>query len=230
MSMRQVRLSPSILSADFARLGEVIEATEAAGANYIHVDVMDGRFVPPLTIGPLVVEAIRKHTALPLDVHLMIVEPDRLVPDFISAGANKITVHQEAVTHLHSVVQIIRKLGASPGVALNPATPASALEEILPDLDLVLAMTVNPGYGGQAFIPAVLPKIAKLRAMIDSAGLSTELEVDGGIKATNVGAVISAGADVIVAGSAVYNDSITIAEAVTEMKVNMSASLNGRVS
>jgi ribulose-phosphate 3-epimerase len=230
MSMRQVRLSPSILSADFARLGEVIEATEAAGANYIHVDVMDGRVVPPLTIGPLVVEAIRKHTALPLDVHLMIVEPDRLVPDFISAGANKITVHQEAVTHLHSVVQIIRKLGASPGVALNPATPASALEEILPDLDLVLAMTVNPGYGGQAFIPAVLPKIAKLRAMIDSAGLSTELEVDGGIKATNVGAVISAGADVIVAGSAVYNDSITIAEAVTEMKVNMSASLNGRVS
>jgi ribulose-phosphate 3-epimerase len=230
MSMRQVRLSPSILSADFARLGEVIEATEAAGANYIHVDVMDGRFVPPLTIGPLVVEAIRKHTALPLDVHLMIVEPGRLVPDFISAGANKITVHQEAVTHLHSVVQIIRKLGASPGVALNPATPASALEEILPDLDLVLAMTVNPGYGGQAFIPAVLPKIAKLRAMIDSAGLSTELEVDGGIKATNVGAVISAGADVIVAGSAVYNDSITIAEAVTEMKVNMSASLNGRVS
>jgi ribulose-phosphate 3-epimerase len=230
MSMRQVRLSPSILSADFARLGEVIEATEAAGANYIHVDVMDGRFVPPLTIGPLVVEAIRKHTALPLDVHLMIVEPGRLVPDFISAGANKITVHQEAVTHLHSVVQIIRKLGASPGVALNPATPASALEEILPDLDLVLAMTVNPGYGGQAFIPAVLSKIAKLRAMIDSAGLSTELEVDGGIKATNVGAVISAGADVIVAGSAVYNDSITIAEAVTEMKVNMSASLNGRVS
>jgi ribulose-phosphate 3-epimerase len=230
MSMRQVRLSPSILSADFARLGEVIEATEAAGANYIHVDVMDGRFVPPLTIGPLVVEAIRKHTALPLDVHLMIVEPGRLVPDFISAGANKITVHQEAVTHLHSVVQIIRKLGASPGVALNPATPASALEEILPDLDLVLAMTVNPGYGGQAFIPAVLSKIAKLRAMIDSAGLSTELEVDGGIKATNVGAVISAGADVIVAGSAVYNDKISIAEAVTEMKVSMSASLNGRVS
>ena len=230
MSMRQVRLSPSILSADFARLGEVIEATEAAGANYIHVDVMDGRFVPPLTIGPLVVEAIRKHTALPLDVHLMIVEPGRLVPDFISAGANKITVHQEAVTHLHSVVQIIRKLGASPGVALNPATPASALEEILPDLDLVLAMTVNPGYGGQAFIPAVLPKIAKLRAMIDSAGLSTELEVDGGIKATNVGAVISAGADVIVAGSAVYNDKISIAEAVTEMKVSMSAFLNGRVS
>jgi ribulose-phosphate 3-epimerase len=160
----------------------------------------------------------------------MIVEPDRLVPDFISAGANKITVHQEAVTHLHSLVQVIRKLGASPGVALNPATPASTLEEILPELDLVLAMTVNPGYGGQAFIPGVLPKITKLRAMIDAAGLSTELEVDGGVKAANVGTVVSAGADVIVAGSAVYNDRKTIAEAVTEMKVNMGTSLNGSVS
>ncbi|MDA1173473.1 MAG: ribulose-phosphate 3-epimerase, partial [Chloroflexi bacterium] len=224
------KLSPSILSADFARLGEIIAATEAAGADYIHVDVMDGRFVPTLTIGPLVVEAIRKHTTLPLDVHLMIVEPERLVPDFISAGANKITVHQEAVTHLHSLVQVIRKLGASPGVALNPGTPASTLEEILPDLDLVLAMTVNPGYGGQAFIPRVLPKITRLREMIDAGGLATELEVDGGVKADNVGLVIGAGADVIVAGSAVYNDKMTIAEAITQMKNGIDASSVGGAS
>ncbi|MDA0799289.1 MAG: ribulose-phosphate 3-epimerase [Chloroflexi bacterium] len=224
------KLSPSILSADFARLGEIMAATEAAGADYIHVDVMDGRFVPTLTIGPLVVEAIRKHTTLPLDVHLMIVEPERLVPDFISAGANKITVHQEAVTHLHSLVQVIRKLGASPGVALNPGTPASTLEEILPDLDLVLAMTVNPGYGGQAFIPRVLPKITRLREMIDAGGLATELEVDGGVKADNVGLVIGAGADVIVAGSAVYNDKMTIAEAITQMKNGIDASSVGGAS
>ena len=191
---------------------------------------MDGRFVPTLTIGPLVVEAIRKHTTLPLDVHLMIVEPERLVPDFISAGANKITVHQEAVTHLHSLVQVIRKLGASPGVALNPGTPASTLEEILPDLDLVLAMTVNPGYGGQAFIPRVLPKITRLREMIDAGGLATELEVDGGVKADNVGLVIGAGADVIVAGSAVYNDKMTIAEAITQMKNGIDASSVGGAS
>jgi ribulose-phosphate 3-epimerase len=225
-----IKLSPSILSADFARLGEIIAATEAAGADYIHVDVMDGRFVPTLTIGPLVVDAIRKHTTLPLDVHLMIVEPERLVPDFISAGANKITVHQEAVTHLHSLVQVIRKLGASPGVALNPGTPASTLEEILPDLDLVLAMTVNPGYGGQAFIPRVLPKITRLREMIDAGGLATELEVDGGVKADNVGLVIGAGADVIVAGSAVYNDKMTIAEAITHMKNAIGASSVGGAS
>jgi ribulose-phosphate 3-epimerase len=224
------KLSPSILSADFGRLGEIIEATEAAGADYIHVDVMDGRFVPPLTIGPMVVEAIRKHTKLPLDVHLMIVEPARLVPDFISAGANKITVHQEAVTHLHSLVQTIRRLGASPGVALNPATPASTLAEILPDLDLVLAMTVNPGYGGQAFIPSVLPKIRALRSMIDSAGLATEVEVDGGVKVDNVGESLAAGADVIVAGSAVYNDKVSIAEAIAQMRGGMDAASTGSPS
>ena len=219
-----VKLSPSILSADFARLGEVIEATEAAGADYIHVDVMDGRFVPPLTIGPLVVEAIRKHTTLPLDVHLMIVEPEKLVADFISAGADKLTVHQEAVTHLHSLVQKIRALGASPGVALNPATPATTLTEILPDLDLVLVMSVNPGYGGQSFIPSVLQKIATLQWMIDGAGLSTEVEVDGGIKADNVRASLDAGANVIVAGSAIYNDNMTIADAVAQMKDGMNTS------
>ena len=219
-----VKLAPSILSADFASLGSVARETEAAGADYVHIDVMDGRFVPPLTIGPLVVEAFRKHTTLPLDVHLMIVEPERLIPDFVSAGADKITVHQEAVPHLHRVVQQIKELGATAGVALNPSTPASTIEEILPDVDLVLAMTVNPGYGGQAFIPHVLPKVRQIRQMIDTAGLGTELEVDGGIKSDNVGALIEAGASVIVAGSAIYNDQLGIAEGIAEMRRGMGVS------
>jgi ribulose-phosphate 3-epimerase len=218
-----VKLAPSILSADFARIGEIVAETEAAGADYIHVDVMDGQFVPPLTIGPLIVDAIRKHTSLTLDVHLMIVEPDKLVPDFISAGANIVTVHQEAATHLHRVVHQIHELGARAGVALNPSTPASAVEEVLPDLDLVLPMTVNPGYGGQSFIPSVLPKIRRLRQLIDEAGLATELEVDGGIKPDNVNIVLDAGANVIVAGSAVYNDRMGIAEAVGVMQQSIGA-------
>ncbi len=219
-----VKLAPSILSADFASLGSVARETEAAGADYVHIDVMDGRFVPPLTIGPLVVEAFRKHTTLPLDVHLMIVEPERLIPDFVSAGADKITVHQEAVPHLHRVVQQIKGLGATAGVALNPSTPASTIEEILPDVDLVLAMTVNPGYGGQAFITHVLPKVRQIRQMIDTAGLDTELEVDGGIKPDNVGTLIEAGASVIVAGSAIYNDQLGIAEGIAEMRRGMGVS------
>jgi ribulose-phosphate 3-epimerase len=218
-----VKLAPSILSADFARIGEIVAETEAAGADYIHVDVMDGQFVPPLTIGPLIVDAIRKHTSLTLDVHLMIVEPDKLVPDFISAGANIVTVHQEAATHLHRVVHQIHELGARAGVALKPSTPASAVEEVLPDLDLVLPMTVNPGYGGQSFIPSVLPKIRRLRQLIDEAGLATELEVDGGIKPDNVNIVLDAGANVIVAGSAVYNDRMGIAEAVGVMQQSIGA-------
>jgi len=218
-----VKLAPSILSADFARIGEIVAETEAAGADYIHVDVMDGQFVPPLTIGPLIVDAIRKHTSLPLDVHLMIVEPDRLVPDFISAGASIVTVHQEAVSHLDRVIHQIRELGARAGVALNPSTPASAVEEVLSDLDLVLPMTVNPGYGGQSFIPSVLPKIRRLRQLIDEANLATELEVDGGVKPDNVSVVLDAGASVIVAGSAVYNDRMGIAEAVGAMRQSIAA-------
>jgi ribulose-phosphate 3-epimerase len=220
--MSQIKLAPSILSADFARIGEVVAETEAAGADYIHVDVMDGRFVPPLTIGPLIVDAIRKHTSLPLDVHLMIVEPENLIADFISAGANIVTVHQEAATDLKRLVHQIRELGAGAGVALKPSTSISTIEALLPDLDLVLPMSVNPGYGGQAFMSDVLPKIRRLRQLIDESGLATELEVDGGVKPDNVNLVLDAGANVIVAGSAVYNNRVSIEEGVGAMKQSIS--------
>ncbi len=215
---RRVKIAPSILSADFARLGEVVRETEQAGADYIHVDVMDGRFVPNLTIGPIVVDAVRAHTSLPLDVHLMVVEAERLIPDFVSAGADRITVHQEAAPHLHRAVHQIKELGASAGAAINPATPDAALAEILPDLDLALVMSVNPGFGGQQFIQSALPKIDRLRAAIDRLGLAVELEVDGGVKPENAGRVAGAGASVIVAGSAVYNDRVSVAEAVAALR------------
>lgn len=200
-----IKIAPSLLSADFARLGEEVRAVARAGADYIHVDVMDGHFVPNLTIGPLVVAAVRKVTDLPLDVHLMIEAPDRYIPDFAKAGADIITVHQEAVPHLHRTVQLIRSLGKKAGVSLNPATPVSTLDVILDDLDLVLLMTVNPGFGGQDFIPGGLGKIAALRREIDRRGLAVELEVDGGVKPDNIAAVAAAGAEVFVAGSAVFN-------------------------
>jgi len=199
-----IKIAPSILSADFARLGEEVRAVSRGGADYIHVDVMDGHFVPNLTIGPLVVEAVRRTTDLPLDVHLMIAAPDRYIADFAKAGADIITVHQEAVPHLHRTVQLIKSLGKRAGVSLNPATPIQSLDVILPDLDLVLVMTVNPGFGGQSFISSGLDKIAALRHEIDRRGLNVELEVDGGVKTENIGQIAAAGAEVFVAGSAVF--------------------------
>ncbi len=199
-----IKIAPSILSADFSRLGEEVKAIDQAGADYIHIDVMDGHFVPNITIGPLVVDAIRPVTELPLDVHLMIENPDQYIPDFAKAGADIIVVHAEAVRHLHRTVQLIKSLGKKAGVSLNPATSLSVLDIILPELDLVLLMTVNPGFAGQSFIESSLPKIVELRHRIDTLGLPIELEVDGGVKVDNIEKVAAAGADVFVAGSAVF--------------------------
>ncbi len=199
-----IKIAPSILSADFSCLGDEIRAIDKAGADYVHVDVMDGHFVPNITIGPLIVAAARKVTQLPLDVHLMIENPDQYIPEFARAGADLIVVHAEAATHLHRTIELIHSLGKKAGVSLNPATSLAALDVILPDLDLVLLMTVNPGFGGQSFIRACLPKIAELRRRIDDLGLAIELEVDGGVKIDNIEQIAAAGADVFVAGSAVF--------------------------
>jgi ribulose-phosphate 3-epimerase len=200
-----IKIAPSILSADFSRLGEDIQAVDRAGADYIHVDVMDGHFVPNITIGPLVVDALRKVTDKPLDVHLMIENPDLYINAFAKAGADIITVHQEAVPHLHRTVQLIKSLGKKAGISLNPATPVETLDVILDELDLVLVMSVNPGFGGQSFIPSALDKIRALRQRITERGLATEIEVDGGVKIDNIRQVVAAGADVLVAGSAVFH-------------------------
>jgi ribulose-phosphate 3-epimerase len=201
-----LRIAPSILSADFGRLADEVRAAEAAGADYIHVDVMDGRFVPNITIGPLVVRAVRAATKLPLDVHLMIVEPERYLDAFAAAGADLISVHLEASPHLHRTIQHIRSLGKRPSVAVNPHSPIDGLDVVLPDLDMVLLMTVNPGFGGQRFIDAVVPKIRALRAEIQRRGLSVDVEVDGGIAPDTVAAVVGAGANVLVAGSAIFEE------------------------
>jgi ribulose-phosphate 3-epimerase len=199
-----VRLAPSILSADFARLGEEVRAIAAAGADYIHVDVMDGHFVPNLTIGPAMVKALRPHSALPFDVHLMIAPVDPYVGEFAAAGADIITVHPEAGPHLHRTLQLIKSLGKKAGVALNPATPVAAVEHVLDIVDLVLVMSVNPGFGGQSFIPAQLEKLRALRRRLDGIERTIDLEVDGGINAETAAAAVAAGADVLVAGSASF--------------------------
>jgi ribulose-phosphate 3-epimerase len=198
------RIAPSILSADFARLGQEVEAIERSGADWIHVDVMDGRFVPNLTLGPVIVEAVRRSTSLPLDVHLMIVEPERYIDEFVKAGAATVGVHVETCPHLHRTVAQIREAGARASVVLNPSTPAAHVELVLADVDQVLVMTVNPGFGGQRFISGMLPKIRQLRRWIDERGLAVRLEVDGGVGPGTIGLAASAGADVFVAGTAVF--------------------------
>ncbi|HQR16192.1 MAG TPA: ribulose-phosphate 3-epimerase [Nitrospira sp.] len=203
---RTVCIAPSILSADFARLAEEVAKVEEAGADWLHVDVMDGHFVPNLTIGPPVVEALRKVTSLPLDVHLMMTNPDAFIAEFAEAGANYLTVHVETCPHLHRTVQLIKDHGVKAGVTLNPATPAATLSEIVHDADLILIMSVNPGFGGQKFIPSSLHKIAEVRALIDRTQSKALLEVDGGVKPDNADSILAAGADVLVAGSAVFSD------------------------
>lgn len=200
------KIAPSILSADFARLGEEVEAAAQAGADWLHLDVMDGHFVPNMTIGPLVIEAVRKRSSLPLDVHLMIEQPDRYLKAFADAGADWLTVHVEASVHLHRTIQCIKELGVKAGVSLNPATPLETLDYVLPDLDLVLLMSVNPGFGGQSFIPSALDKIQRLREMIVACGSPAVIEVDGGVKAENACAVVNAGAEVLVMGSAFFGE------------------------
>ena len=214
-----IKIAASILSADFSRLGEQVKEAEAAGADWIHVDVMDGHFVPNLTIGPLVVRALRPVTDLPLDVHLMIESPERLIPDFAKAGADVLTVHVETCPNLHRTIQQIKTLGVKAGVTLNPATSLSTLEEILPDVDLVLVMSVNPGFGSQTYIPGSTAKIARLRQMLDERGLTkVELEVDGGIKAHNAAKVVAAGATVLVAGSAIFDRQASVAANVAALR------------
>jgi ribulose-phosphate 3-epimerase len=212
-----IKIAPSILAADFTRLGDQVAEAEAGGADYIHVDVMDGHFVPNITMGPHIVEAVRRVTSLPLDVHLMIEAPERYLADFCRAGANILTVHVETCPHLHRTVQQIKELGCRAGVTLNPATPAISLAEIVPYLDLVLVMTVNPGFGGQSFIEGILPKIEAVRAMLDAQNPQAELEVDGGIGPDTVERVVRAGARVLVAGSAVFGQA-DVADAVRRLR------------
>ena len=214
-----MKLAPSIMTADWSRLGDEIRAAENAGVDFIHLDVMDGHFVPNISFGPLVVRTVRGVTALPLDVHLMIEHPEQFVEEIAAAGASIITVHQEACIHLHRQIEQIRELGCKASVALNPATPLVAIEEVLTDLDQVLVMSVNPGFGGQSFIPFVLDKVRRARAALDAAGASAALEVDGGIKPDNIAALRDAGATVAVVGSAVYSPDSSVADAVRSLRL-----------
>jgi len=216
--MKHVKIAPSILSADFARLGEQVVAAKEAGADWLHVDVMDGHFVPNITIGPLIVAAIKPLTPLPLDVHLMIEKPERYFEDFVKAGADVLTVQVETCPHLHRTIQRIKELGIKAGVTLNPATPLVMIEDILPYVDLALIMSVNPGFGGQSYIPASTEKIQRLRQMLDAIGSEAELQVDGGVKANNAAEVVGAGATCLVSGSGVFNKKASVAENIAELR------------
>jgi len=218
----QVKLAPSILSADFSRMGEAVAEATRAGADAIHVDVMDGQFVPTVTFGPQMVKDVRSWTDLPLDVHLMVVEPDRLISQFVEAGADIITVHIEACTHLHRVIHQIKSQGVKASVALNPGTPMQLIEEVLPDLDQVLIMSVNPGFPGQKFIPSVIPKIVKLRNELDRNKFPIELEVDGGVTEATAPLLVKAGASSLVAGSSVFNKRESVEEAMNRLRKSVS--------
>ncbi|UCC60710.1 MAG: ribulose-phosphate 3-epimerase [Dehalococcoidia bacterium] len=215
---KKIKIAPSILSADFGRVSEQVHEATEAGADYIHVDIMDGHFVPNITIGPPVVAAIRPHTNLPLDVHLMIEHPEQYIPQFVQAGADIITVHVETCPHLHRMLESIKELGIKAGVTLNPSTHLHAIEEVLPIADLVLVMSVNPGFGGQKFIESSVDKIARLRHMLDEQGLSAELQVDGGINAEIAPRVVKAGATVLVAGAAVFNKRESVSQAISAIR------------
>ena len=216
-----IKIAPSILSADFSNLGEQVAEAAKGGADMVHIDVMDGQFVPAITLGPRMVDALRPWTDIPFDLHLMISEPGRFVADFASAGADVITVHAEACTHLHRTVHQIKELGKKAGVAINPGTPISAIEDILPDLDQVLVMTVNPGFGGQSFISSMTKKIERMRGVLDGSQLEANLEVDGGINLGTAKQTADAGADILVAGSAVYNDTTSVAEAIARLRESL---------
>lgn len=213
-----IKIAPSILAADFTRIGEQIHEAEAAGGDLIHVDIMDGRFVPTITMGPLMVEAARRSTRLPLDVHLMIIEPDHMLPAFAQAGATSINVHWETCPNLHRTLQVIKGLGCRAGVAINPHTPGSFLKDILPMLDVILVMTVNPGFGGQTFIPETLPKIKLLRQMISESGQAIDLEVDGGVNTETIHSCAEAGANVMIAGSAVFSNKFSVKSGVDSLR------------
>jgi ribulose-phosphate 3-epimerase len=216
--MSEIKIAPSILSADFARLGEQIREATEAGADYIHVDIMDGHFVPNITVGPDIVNAIRPWTDIPLDVHMMVEEPGRYISQVADAGADIITVHAEACVHLHKTIHQIIEANVKPSVAVNPGTPVSILEDVLGDLDQVVVMSVNPGLGGQSFIESSFDKISRMQRLIREFGSNAEIEVDGGIKSNTVPRVVSAGATVLVAGSAVFNDNVTVAEAIVDIR------------
>ena len=224
-----IRLAPSILAADFAALGEAVAAVERGGADLIHVDVMDGHFIPNLTVGPPVVRSLKRVARVPLDVHLMITDPDRYAEAFVEAGAAMVSVHVEVLPHLNRTLSFIKSLGAKAGVAINPSTPLVALEEVIPDVDFVLVMSVNPGFGGQAFLPRSASKVRELRAMLDRAGNRAPIEVDGGIDAETVGAVVRAGAEILVAGSSIFHapDAAAAARSLREAAERAAAERSG---